>query len=314
VTHASSLDFRFLKCHVTIERVLDARGLLDTMRPHGDNLFGPCPIHGGDSKNAFVVSLTKNLWHCFTRCRAGGDVVDLVRRLDSTDYRTTALYLASLADTTMPASRAVPDTRPFQPFTARLSLDPAVPFLAQKGIRPDTARVFDCGLFRGAGFLQGCVAVRLHDPAGHPIGYAGRVMDPDRARHGKWRLPARLPKRSLLYGLHRIQNRADHGIVIAEDPWSVMRLAQIGAPAVALLGTTLSSEQAALLAPFPRILLMLDGDEAGRLAASDLRSRLVTPQVGVAELPEGLDPDQLADHDLRAICGLFLPSLAHHAA
>lgn len=314
MTPDPSLDFRFLKAHVTVERVLEARGLLATLRPHGDNLVGPCPIHGGDSPNGFVVSRTKNLWYCFTRCRAGGDVIDFVRRLDACDYRRCALYLASLAGPASPTPSSAPPAGPFRPFTARLNLDPAVPFLAGKGIRPETARGFDCGLFRGSGFLQGCVAVRLHDPSGQPVGYAGRVLDPDRARHGKWKLPARLPKRSLLFNFHRVYGHHHRGLAVVEDPWSVMRLAQLRTPAVALLGTALSTDQAALLASVPRILLMLDGDEAGRLAARHLRSRLAPAQVGVAELPDRVDPDQLDDHDLQAICRLFLPALAHHAA
>ncbi|MCU0293848.1 MAG: CHC2 zinc finger domain-containing protein [Thermoanaerobaculaceae bacterium] len=312
MTPARSLDFRFLKAHVTVERVLEARGLLASLRLRGNNLVGPCPIHGGDAPNGFVVSRAKNLWYCFTRCRAGGDVVDLVCLLDRSSYRETALYLASLAGAT--AHRPAPPPPAFRPFTARLDLNPRAPFLASKGICPATARAFDCGLFRGSGFLEGCVAVRLHDPRGQPLGYAGRILDPDRARHGKWKLPARLPKRSLLFNYHRAHGHPHRGLVVVEDPWSVMRLAQLRIPAVALLGTALSSEQAALLAPCSRILLMLDGDAAGRLAARDLLARLAPTQVGVAELPDRLDPDQLDDHDLEAICRLFLPALAHHKA
>lgn len=314
MTPDSSFDFRFLKSRVTIEHVLDARGLLTSLRRHGHDLIGPCPIHHGDSNTAFVVSTAKNLWYCFTRCHSGGDVVDLVRGLDSCDYRSTALYLASLAGSAPAATHASSDVKPFLPFTARLNLDPHVSFLADKGIRPDTARAFDTGLYRGSGFLRGCVAVRLHDHQGQPLGYAGRVLDPHAARLPKWRLPARLPKRTLLFNLHRVQHRLQHGVVLVEDPWSVMRLAQIDLPAVALLGTALSTQQADLLAPADRILIMLDGDATGRLASRDLRSRLAPAQIAVAELPDGHDPDQLSDHDLRACCHLFLPTLAHHAA
>ena len=174
------------------------------MRLHGDNLIGPCPIHRGDSTTAFVVTRSKNLWHCFTRCHDGGDVVDLVRRLDESDYRSTAVYLASLAGTA--ATPTAPDSIPFRPFPSRLKLDPAVTFLADKGIRENTARSFEAGEYRGTGFLEGCVAVRLHDPLGHPLGYAGRVLESNSARPGKWRLPARLPKRSILFNFHRIRD------------------------------------------------------------------------------------------------------------
>ncbi len=93
----SRLDFRRLKRCVTIERLLAENGLLETLRMRGDRWIGPCPLHGGDNPRAFVVTPSKNLWYCFTRCRAGGDVVELARRLLDLSYTETAHYLASLA-------------------------------------------------------------------------------------------------------------------------------------------------------------------------------------------------------------------------
>jgi len=300
----SRLDFRDLKRRVTIEHVLAERGLLDRFHARGDSLVGPCPFHGGDSQTAFVASRPKNLWYCFTHCRAGGDVVELVRRLDDSGYRETARYLARIAgDRDLPTPPSQP---PFTPFTATLRLDPHAPFLIAKGIRPDTARAFDAGLYRGRGFLEGCLGVRLHDAEGNPLGYAGRVLDPQRARQrGKWKFPARLPKRALLFNYHRIRSRLGEGVVLVEDPWSVMRLAQIDVPSVALLGTTLSLDQQALLRPSPQILLMLDGDSAGQLAAKDLTRTLGWASVGVVHLPRDTDPDQLTDGELLAAYNLF---------
>ena len=91
------LDFRILKRTVSLERVLAERGLLSGLRMRGGQLVGACPIHGGDNVNAFVVHPVRNLWRCFTRCDAGGDIVELVRRLDNCGYREVAYYLASLA-------------------------------------------------------------------------------------------------------------------------------------------------------------------------------------------------------------------------
>lgn len=300
----SRLDFSDLKRRVTIEQVLAERGLLDRFHVRGDDLVGPCPLHHGDSQTAFVASRPKNLWYCFTHCRAGGDVVELVRRLDDSGYRETARYLARIAgDRDIPSPASHP---PFAPFTATLRLDPHAPFLIAKGIRPDTARAFDAGLYRGRGFLEGCLGVRLHDAEGEPLGYAGRVLDPQGARQrGKWKFPARLPKRSLLFNYHRVRPRLRDGVVLVEDPWSVMRLTQIDVPSLALLGTTLSPEQQALLRTSPRILLMLDGDSAGRLAAEDLPRTLHWARVGVVQLPRDTDPDQLTDGELSAAYNLF---------
>jgi DNA primase len=307
VSSADRLDFGYLKSIVSLERVLAAKDLLGGFRTRGDSLVGPCPLHHGDNPQAFVVSRSKNLWYCFTRCQRGGDVVDFVRFLDGRSYRDTARWLASLvgeATAQIPAAVAT-----FEPFTRSLRLDPDVPFLSQKGIQPATARQFEAGLYRGQGFLKGCTAIRLHDPSGLPLGYAGRRMDPDEARrHGKWKLPARLPKRTILFNFHRVCHRLEQGLVLVEDPWSVMRLAQLGIPAVALLGTALSDPQRTLLLPAPRLLLLLDGDAAGAAAATTLRAHLAPAEIGVAELPDNLDPDQLSDDELRAYAALFFRS------
>lgn len=92
------LDFRHLKRRVSIEQVLQANGCGGSMKRQGRRLVGRCPLHEGENPSAFVVDLSKNLWHCFTGCRAGGDVVELTRRLLGLSYWETARYLASLAD------------------------------------------------------------------------------------------------------------------------------------------------------------------------------------------------------------------------
>ena len=79
-------DFRILKQSVTIPHVLQHRGLLDHFKTRGDSLVGPCPIHAGDNPRAFVVTLDRDLWFCFSRCCRGGDVIDLVRALDGVSY------------------------------------------------------------------------------------------------------------------------------------------------------------------------------------------------------------------------------------
>ena len=302
--HPQQLDFRRLR-HVPIEQVLASRGLLAALRCRGKRLVGPCPVHGGDNPTAFVVNRHDNTWYCFTGCSSGGDVVELVRRLEG-GYRQAAVYLSSLAGTTSSAPLPPPPKtagpRDFVPFTRRLHLDPYADLLTRKGIRPDTARRFEVGGYHGRGFLAECLGVRLHEHRGRPLGYLARRLDPEQAkRYGKYKLPPALPKSRLLYNLHRTARVRRHGLVLVECPWAVMRLAQLRIPAVALLGTHLSDHQLRLLADVPRLLLMLDGDPPGRTAATRIRRQLAPhAAVGVAHLPDGLDPDDLPDRILAA--------------
>jgi DNA primase len=309
MTIAAELDFRRLKRLVSIERVLAHYGLLAKLTRRSDRLVGPCPLHGGDNPGAFVVSQANNLWHCFTGCAAGGDVVDLICRLQQCDHRRAAHYLAALAATApvRPLPQPRPPARPrrFRPYTKRLPLDPNAGFLRDKGIGPAIASRFEVGAYHGRGMLAGCVAIRLHSSQGHVLGYAGRRLDPQHvAGRGKWTFPPGLPKSKLLYGYHQswplLQRR---GVVLVECPWGVLRLAQLRVPAVALLGTGLSQAQRELLRALPRVVIMMDGDPAGTSAAASLRRRL--PNSVVFELPEGNDPDDLADSQLLRVTQLL---------
>lgn len=306
------LDFNLLKQRVTIEQVLAVEGVLATLKRKGSRLVGPCPLHGGDNPRAFVVNLDTNTWYCFTRCGGGGDIVELVRRLGHPGYREAAIYLASLAGASPVGgphrSRNVPSgSSDFRPFTRRLSLDPHAPILTGKGITPATVSRFESGTYHGRGFLEGCVGVRLHDPEGHPLGYAGRRLDARQASDlGKWKMPPRLPKSRLLYNVHRVGRALPEMLVVVEGPWSVMRLFQLGIPSVALLGLHLSEFQVRLLSEVPKVILMLDGDDAGRSATGHLAD-VLRPHARVKEvvLPAGLDPDDLSDAGLRDVLGPF---------
>lgn len=300
------LDFRHLKRIVSIEKVLASKGLLDRLERRGDRWVGSCPIHCGDNPHAFTIHRQLNIWRCFTRCDAGGDVVELTRRLEGGSYMAAATCLAGLAQATTAHQHArCADVRetlssrpsPFRPFTRQLPLDPADRFLAHKGIQPPIARRYQVGAFHGRGMLARCIAVRLFDLEGAPIAYAGRHLDPQTARtRGKWKLPSGLPKSSLLYGYHHTVHRLSRGVVLVEGPWGVLRLAQLGIPAVALLGAHLSPKQQNLLHDLPRVVLLMDGDETGRSAAKKIRQRL--PNSRVVDLPEGQDPDDLTNQEL----------------
>ncbi len=325
---APHLDFQVLKRTVTVEQVLAARGIDELFKKRGDRLIGPCPIHGGDNPTAFVVSISKNLWHCFSGCQAGGDVVELVRRLDHISYRETAERLASLASssslsepTNTPRQDAAsphadqsmhqrlrkrqPPMRcqPSRPYTRRLDLDPTSSFLRDKGISASTARSFEAGVYSGLGFLQGCVGVRLHDLSGNPLGYAGRRLNSKLVTsYGKWKLPKGLPKSQILYGYHRVAAFLDQSLCIVEGPWDVMRLHQIGVPAVAILGAHLSAAQHLALRSASSLVILLDGDATGRTASLRIKRTLNnTTDVRIVILPDRLDPDDLSDQQLRSL-------------
>ncbi|MEW5748988.1 MAG: toprim domain-containing protein [Candidatus Thermoplasmatota archaeon] len=78
-----------------------------------------------------------------------------------------------------------------------------------------------------------------------------------------------------------------------------MRLYQLGLHnVVALCGTSASPHQVNLLASASRLLLVLDGDEAGRDGAHQLMSKLPGLERQIVLLPSGADPADLSDYEL----------------
>jgi DNA primase len=309
----SGMLLKDLKKHVAIDQVLQAYNLYGYLKRHGDQMIGPCPLHGGDNPTAFRAHLTRGIWNCFTAC-GGGDIVDLICNIEKCSKASAAHILHPMIKATpvFGASKAVSHrdgatgTLPFRPFRRQIPLNPRTPFLQDnKGIKVETASRFEAGLpDPKSTFLKQTVAVRLHDMQGHPIGYCGRRLDPDAiSRWGKWRFPIRFPKGQLLYNAHRALAHGHRGIVLVECPWAAMRLTQAGVPGVvALLGTTITQTQLDWLSPPPAVLLLLDGDQAGDTAARGI-ARALTRQttVHIHQLPLDKEPEDLSDADLAAL-------------
>jgi DNA primase len=107
-------------------------------------------------------------------------------------------------------------------------------------------------------------------------------------------------KGQMLFGIHQARHaiRQSELAVLVEGNFDVVSLHARGvANVVGVLGTAFTTEQAKLLKRFaPDVVFMLDGDAAGRKAVRLSREavRLAGISARVADLPNGVDPDQLA--------------------
>jgi transposase len=76
----TGIDYRQLRSLVSIREVLELLGFRVTAATGatGDQLRGPCPVHGSTSRKSrvFSVHLTKNVFRCF-KCQAAGNHLDL---------------------------------------------------------------------------------------------------------------------------------------------------------------------------------------------------------------------------------------------
>ena len=149
--------------------------------------------------------------------------------------------------------------------------------------------------------MKNRVVIPIHDEKGQLVAYAGRWPEDDPPEgEQKYMLPAGFKKNLVLFNLHRVK---EEEVVLVEGYWSVFRLHELGLPAVALMGRTLSDEQEKLLAStqLKRLVVMMDGDQPGRQAQPELLPRLARKFfTRVVELPEGEQPDTVEESFLES--------------
>jgi DNA primase len=71
------VDFQSLRTEITMEHVLNQLGFVSTSR-HGDQLHGPCPIHGSTSPDSrsLSINLETNRYYCH-KCHSHGNQLEL---------------------------------------------------------------------------------------------------------------------------------------------------------------------------------------------------------------------------------------------
>jgi DNA primase len=278
---------------------------VELRRSGRDQYRGCCPIHGGQSRDAFHVNLTKNVFHCFA-CGAGGTVLDFVAAMDHCSLREAALKLThgntGLGSSTAscPTQLVTKKSKLLSPLGFALrGVDSHHPYLAKRGITTSTAERFGIGFYRGAGIFSGRLVIPIHDERGQLVAYSGRAVD---ANEPRYRFPSGFAKSEVLYNLHRATAAGHQTVVIVEGFFDCLKLHQAGIySVVALMGSALyETPQQALLQRFHRVVLMLDGDVRGRRATTDIACRLQAGcSVQVVSLPEGMQPDQMSTDEIR---------------
>jgi DNA primase len=303
-----------------IEEVAARSGV--QLRPAGQRLVGRCPFHR-DGRPSLAVYPRNQSYFCFG-CGAGGDVIDFVGRLHEVGFKeavgmlTDAPYGQRNRKPVAPQIVRLTRERHAQVSTqtevevidaaaafyhdALWRSRDALAYLAARGIDRSTARRWRLGFgchgladyLRGRG-LSPAAGRRVGLLAGEEDTMFWRIVVPDlRGGRATWLtgralrqvapryLNLRLPTPLLGLGLVRGDE-----VVVTEGPLDWLTAIQWGLPTVALLGTHISRFTVQSLAPFRRVYLALDADEAGRRAADGLTAALGQRAI-VVELPPGV--------------------------
>jgi DNA primase len=328
------VDFRIVKERVSMQAVLDHYNIR-LRRSNQTSLRGACPLptHRSEtSKESFGVQTAKNIWACQSASCAssrggkkGGNVIDFVAIMDNCSVRDAALKLHDWFVSTRSTAEPVvgkgshlaeqpeklvaekrgegSDDAGNKPLSFTLKdIDPTHPYVRQRGLKEETARHFGVGFFPGRGSMSQKCVVPIHNDRGELIAYAGRSVD---GSEPKYKLPAGFKKSDVLFNLHRarLAARSDTPMIVVEGFFDCMKVHQAGFPVVVgLMGSSMSDTQQNLLATWPRVILLLDGDAAGREGALAIAPRLMARSfVKVINLADGKQPDQLSSDEIKTL-------------
>jgi DNA primase len=333
------VSFQTVKAAVSMEMVL-ARYGVTLRRLSASSLRGECPFPSHSSEvsiQSFAVQTAKNIWSCHSASctdgrggKRGGSIIDFVAAMERCTIREAALKLQSW----FPVSAASPCESANSPpkptgrsengdghssgepvvlvnkplrFTLQ-GIDWSHPYLAERGLTKETAFHFGVGGFSGKGSMSGRIVIPIHNGQGELVAYAGRAVDGEKPRY---KFPVNFKKSLELFNLHRAiaaSNGPLRSVILVEGFFDVMNLYQAGyRRVVALMGSSLSEAQEQLLiAHFESVIVLLDGDKAGRRAADECLLRL-GKRVRASAIPllDGCQPDQLPTEDIQRLLKLF---------
>jgi DNA primase len=334
---SSFVDFKAIKAAITMEQLLKRYDLFDQFKRSGDSLSGPCPIHKGSNPTQFRVSVSKNIWNCFSECKHGGNTLDFIARMEGVTIHAAALKAIEwfhLDPETMsansdegapeatqsgpgPAPRAAskkavaaPEKNtPNTPLKFRLDkLERDHPYLSERGLTQETILDFGVG-YCAKGMMADRIAIPIHNPEGAVVAYAGRFIGEPGDDQPNYRLPRGFRKSQELYNVDRaIKEPADVPLVIVEGFFGCMMLHQLGCrKTVALMGSTMSAAQEELIRKHTdrksQVIVMLDEDEAGRTGREEIAVRLakfVFVQVHTFE-EDGKQPEHLSAEEVATL-------------
>lgn len=337
---SSFVDFKAVKAAVTMEQVLEHYGLFERFKKSGDSLSGPCPIHKGTNPTQFRVSISKNIWNCFSECKHGGNSLDFISRMENVTIHAAAIKaiewfhldpetMSSAAEQSdepvdEPLTKSGPKPKsgattvappesnaPNKPLQFRLEkLERDHPYLAERGLSPETIVDFGVG-FCAKGVMAGRIAIPIHNPEGRVVAYTGRFPGEPPGDTAKYKLPQGFRKSLELFNIDRaLKEPKDKPWVVVEGFFGCMNLHQNGCrKTVALMGSTMSLAQEELLCKHTdrtsQIILMLDEDEAGRNGREEIAVRLAKfafVRIHVFK-EDGQQPEHLSAEEVQQLFG-----------
>ncbi len=175
-----------------------------------------------------------------------------------------------------------------------------VDYLTQKGFSPEELiaanLAFQGKSGRAVDRFAGRVMFPIIDLRGNVVAFGGRILTDAKPKYLNTSDTMVFKKSTNLFALNFAKNTGEKRLILAEGYMDVIALHQAGFPqAVATLGTSLTTEQAQLMARYAsQVIICYDSDGAGQKAAARAIPMLreAGVQVRVLTVPCSKDPDE----------------------
>lgn len=223
-----------------------------------------CPYHNNFRTPSAEINKYTGIFFCFS-CQQTATLVDLVMYVTQRTYFESIRFIKSkekdidIEYVINKKLQSVPEYIAYDEVTIErlnqqaLVSERAIQYFNNRLINEQSIKKFKLGYSE----KQDMVTVPVHSPTGLCLGFVGRSID------GKvFKNTPGLPKSKTLFNIHRIKTSST--VYVVESSFDVIRLDQVGFPAVATLGANVSGKQIELLQKyFNNVIIVADNDEAG---------------------------------------------------
>lgn len=293
-------------------------------RKDGREWYGRCPIHNPKQNSTSFSYAADGKFHCFSCEAKGKGGLDLTMKVKGIGFKDAVALLQPLSGfTPAPAKEKEPlssdsgELRPLVKDTWRKFAIPC-PWLEQR--IPDAAVRERFGAFcynnparRSA--YSGRVMLPVRDMQGNLYGYLGRAVEMEKSPsptqdRPKYLFPKSLPKSRFLFGAHELTHQGTpHSgrlpvkvLYLLESPFSVMKFAFLGLPAVSCYGWSVSDEQLAILNTLAKGIVYLPDRNKWTQRDNPLAVLSASLWVRCPPLPAGIDdPEHLNLDQIQAL-------------
>lgn len=286
-------------------------------RKNGTEWSGKCPVHRPKRNSTAFSYSADGKWACFSCSASGKGAIDLVMKSMNVGFQAAVEFLEPLRGKISPSGapsvpetvhEPLPEENEARSFSYEKFARPSG-WLRERGLEQATLERF--GAFEyfnpsRKSAYQGRILIRIQRFSdGGTVGYLVRDQrgKEERGDSPKYLFPAGVHKSLELWGSFQLKDTAPHRIVyLVESAFCVMRFHQLGLPAVAMLGCTLSERQADIIARIAKgVVALPDADKREQFApyAGMLSRRL---WVKCPQMPDGMaDPEALSLEQIQAL-------------